>query len=148
MSVNQLKQLTVRDASLNIRVEDIHSTSSSTGAIQYKQADIQELTQQTSITTAVNCGTNPKHFVLINTQQATNANGSHTFQLLNSLIVANSIVKVSIISYSGIFLTNGIPIWITDPGVGLVNLCVYNPSANAMNGTFRIFVEICQTEVV
>lgn len=29
-----------------------------------------------------------------------------------------------------------------------LNLCVYNPSGNAMNGTFRIFVEICQTEVV
>jgi hypothetical protein len=148
MSVNQLKQLSVRDASLNLRVEDIHSTTSSTGAQQFKASDIQNITQQTNISTNVDCGTAPKHLVLIQTQQATQANGSHQFQLLNSLIVANSIVKVSIANYSGIFLTNGIPIWISDPEVGQVTLCVYNPSANAMAGTFRIFVEIIQTEVV
>jgi len=148
MSVNQLKQLTVRDASLNLRVEDIHSTSSSTGQQQYKLGDIQELTQQTSITTTVDCGANPKHLVIINTQTATQANGSHAFKLLNTLIVANSIVKVNIINYSGTLLTQGIPLWMSDPGVGEVQLVVYNPSANAMNGTFKIFVEICQTEVV
>jgi hypothetical protein len=148
MSLNQLKQLTIRDSSLLLRVEDIHSTSSSTGAQQFKASDIQNVSQSTSITTNVDCGTSPKHLVLIQTQQATQANGSQSFKLLNSLIVTNSIVRVSIVNYSGVLLTNGIPIWMADPGVGEVQLVVYNPSANAMAGTFRIFVEICQTEVI
>ena len=147
MSLNRLQQLSVRDSSLNLRCENIHSTYSSTANPQVQASDIQELNQQTNITTTVDCGANPKHYVIINTQQATQANGSHQFQLLNSLIVANSIVKVSIINYSATFLTHGIPIWITDPEVGQVTLCVYNPSANAMAGTFRIFVEIIQTDV-
>ena len=148
MSVNNtLENLTIRDSSLNIRCEAIRSTTASTANPQVLASDIQELTQQTSITTTVDCGPNPKHYVIINTQTASQANGSHTFKLLNSLIVANSIVRVNVISYSGTFLTNGIPIWITDPLVGGVDLCVYNPSATPMAGTFRIFVEIIQTDV-
>jgi hypothetical protein len=142
MSVNQLKQLAVRDSSLLLRVEDIHSSSSSTGAQQYKANDIQVLNQQTNISTNVDSGANPKHLVIINTQLATQANGSHSFKLLNTLIVANSIVKVSIINYSGTLLTQGIPLWMADPEVGEVQLVVYNPSANAMNGTFKIFQSV------
>ncbi len=100
--------------------------------------------QATSITTSVSCTGNESAFQ-ITTQVTTLASASAaTFAISNTSIGTSSYVLVNVVSYTGIYLTNGIPI-INVSGIasGTCNCIISNAGANALNGSFVLQFIIC-----
>jgi hypothetical protein len=145
MSVNQLKQLSVRDSSLNLRCESLICNSLITPSAPKA---VQIVNQETSFSTTVDCGLNPSRFVVINTQNVTIAQGSGgTFTFANLNIKASSIVLASIIGMSQGVIVDGAPVLlvknITNGSCTITNM---NLSASKnFTGNLTIYVEIIET---
>jgi hypothetical protein len=146
MSVQQLKELSIRNSSLNLRCESLICNNVITPSTP--QA-VQTVNQATSFTTPVDCGTNPSRYVIINTQNTTIASGSaSTFTLENTNITPSSVVLASIINMSSAVAINGMPVLlvknITTGSCTISNMNTSPSSAN-FTGNLKIYVEIIET---
>ena len=143
MSLNRLQQLTVEDASLQLRCESVRSNNFQSYGVNSVQTQL--ISQSGTITTLVNCGTTPSSFVLVTTNSSTAAAGTATsFTFENSLITTNSIVKATVTDRTtGVNGTNGIPMaqahTIT---AGQCIVDVLNCGNTAFTGYFKVLVEI------
>jgi hypothetical protein len=144
MSLNQLKQLTIRDASLNLRCESLICKNVITPSTP--QA-VQTVNQATSVSTPVDCGANPSRYVIVNTQSATSTAGqASTFTFQNTNITATSVVLASILNYSNSLSFNGLPaLCIKNLTTGSCSISIMNCGNTAFAGTFKIYVEIIDT---
>jgi hypothetical protein len=153
MSINQLKQLTVRDASLVLKAETLRSNTIANGTyFDYGERVFayQQLTQLSGPSFTVDCGANPKYNVIVHTNRFTTAANSYTgFYLLNTLITTDSIVKATILSYDGTYGGQGLPMAFTyNMTPGSVEIGVMNGGNTALDGNFYILVEISKKLVV
>ena len=140
MSLNRLQQLSVRDSSLNLRCESLICNST--------PQKVQTVNQQIGgFNVTVDCGANPSRYVIVNTNSATTpGDNASTFTFQNTNIVSTSIVLASIISYSGSISFAGLPSLIVKNIVnGSCTISVMNCSTTALNGTFKIYIEIIDT---
>jgi hypothetical protein len=147
MSINQLKQLSVRDASLVLKVEAVRAENLTTfnvfqnGSMNW---EIQEVQQTGSSTTTVDCGANALNNVRIQGNVFTvPANSYSGFHLLNNKITTGSIITATILSYSGTYGTNGLPVAFTyNIQPGDVEIGVMNTGSTPLNGNITILVHI------
>jgi hypothetical protein len=147
MSINQLKQLTVRNQSLILNVEAVRAIGLTCSSLyNYGQTllEFQNISQATGITTTVNCGPNSKSNVIITTQSASTVANSYTgFVLQNTQIQATSVIKATILSYTGTYGTNGLPLAFSYAvSAGQCEIGIMNTGNTALAGTFKILVEI------
>jgi hypothetical protein len=144
MSVNQLKQVSVRDSSLNLRCESLICKSLITPSTP--QA-VQTVNQSTSISTTIDCGANPSRYVIANTQSSTAAAGqASTFTFQNTNITSTSVILANIIAYSGSISFNGLPVLcVKNISLGSCTVSVMNCGTLALSGTFAIYIEIVDT---
>lgn len=145
MSVNQLKQLTVEDASLKLRCETIRANSFQSYGVN--QTHVQLIVQPGTITTTVNCGSSPSSTVLITTNSSVAAGGTATsFIVQNSLIDVNSIVKAVVTDrVSGVNGTNGLPFaqaHTVTAGQCIIDIC--NCGNTDFAGYFKVLLEISE----
>ena len=147
MSVNQLKQLTVEDASLNLRCESLRSNSFQSYGVN--AVSVQLINQPGTITTTVDCSVGgtvrPKAVVLITTNSSVAAGGTATsFTVQNSLITTNSIVKAVVVDrVNGVNGTNGLPFsqaHTVSAGQCIIDIC--NCGNTAFAGYFKVLLEI------
>jgi len=147
MSINQLKQLSVRDASLVLKVESVRAENLTTfnlyqnGGVNW---EIQEVSQVGSSSTTVDCGVNALNNVRVLTNTfSTAANSYGGFHLLNKWITTNSIITATILSYDGVYATNGLPIAFTyNIQPGDVEIGIMNAGNTPLNGNMKILVHI------
>jgi len=144
MSINQLKQLNIEDASLILRCESIRSNSFQSYGLD--NVSYQTVSQLTNFSTPVDCGVNPGARVLILTRTGTvNSNLYISFKLINSNIKTTSVIKTSVLAYGGTYGLSGLPISVVqnitngECDIGIIN--VGNTQAASV---YRIFVEIIQ----
>jgi hypothetical protein len=146
MSVNQLKQLSVRDASLNLRCESLVCANVITPSTP--QA-VQTVNQATSVSTPVDCGADPSRYVIVNTQSSTaGASQASTFTFQNTNITTTSVVLASILNYSGSLSFAGLPaLCVKNITTDSCTISIMNCGNTAFAGTFKIYVEIIDTSV-
>lgn len=144
MSVNQLKQVSVRDASLNLRCESLICNNVITPSTP--QA-VQTVNQSTSVSTTVDCGANPSRYVIVNTQSsAANAGQASTFTFQNTNITSSSVVLASILNYSSSLSFNGLPaLCLKNLVDGSCTISIMNCGSSPFAGNFKIYVEIIET---
>lgn len=113
----------------------------------YTGKSVSLLSQATSITTGVSAGDAMSG--VITTQNATAAAGaSHAFtvSLTNGMLTTDSIVKASIVNYSGTAGANGYPSVIIDniqvTPAQFDIIIINNHSGNALSGTLKIAFEV------
>lgn len=100
--------------------------------------------QATSITTAVPItGASGKIVTQAATTASTASSSFNITDVSNLIILANSTVHVTLVSYSGTPLTNGIPIIsVSAVALGSATVTISNYGANALNGTFTLFYSV------
>lgn len=96
-----------------------------------------DYSQLTSITTAVPITGGESAFQITTQTAATATTASDSFDITNTAILASSYIVVQMVSYSGVPLTDGVPVWTIDvTGAGAATVTVSNYGANALDGTF------------
>jgi hypothetical protein len=145
MSINQLKQLTVEDASLILRCESIRSNSFQSYGLD--EVSVQTISQLTNFTTPIDCGVNPGARVLILTRLGTvNSNLYISFKLINSNIKTTSVIKTSVLAYGGTYGLSGLPISVVQNIVnGECDIGIINVGNTQASSVYRIYVEIIQS---
>jgi hypothetical protein len=150
MSINQLKQLSIRDASLNLRCEKLESTQLITNGVKYLSTPASTsidyinwtpITQTGTYTTAITA--NVSRAVLIT--QSVTLGPLATAPLIwnNNLISLGDIVKVHVQSYDGNYASGGRPTLICN-GVasGIATLEWINWANTACSGGMLIYLEL------
>jgi len=142
MSLSQLKQVSVEDASLKLRCETIRSNSFQSYGLN--SVSVQNISQTVSPATTINCNPGAKSYVIITTQPSVlPANSYEGFVLQNALITPTSIVKATIQNYSATYGTNGLPTtFVYNTGAGSVQIGTMNGGNTPLAGFLKIFVEI------
>ena len=145
MSINNtLENLTIRDSSLNLRCESLICSSIITPSTPQK---VQSVNQSGSISTTVDCGTNPSRYIIIQTQSASTAgDNASTFTLQNTNITSSSVVLANILNYYGSVAFNGLPVLLVkNISTSSCTISIMNCGSTAFNSFFKIYVEIIET---
>jgi hypothetical protein len=157
MSLNQLKQLSVRDASLNLRCESINAKQQSIDNITVKNITItdSETINFTDVTQTSGAfgdrvdttGFAPVITFPLATLHAQSGTGTDRTAIVigNPNITVNSVIKATIVQYIA-GLGSGMPyLFAGQQDAGAVELFVYNADTHsALNGILTVLVEILQ----
>jgi hypothetical protein len=134
---------TINRLGTDTNATDFQIQNNSEAAILTVQGNNALIVNKTAVSQATNINTTVVANTAagaITTQTATTATtATDSFTVTNATCAATSVVLANIVSYSGTYITNGIPVvGVSSIGAGSFQIDITNAGTNALNGTFVI----------